>query len=323
MKKFKIIFVLTVLVIFDVVYAVQDEHEKREKPFFLCNQLKKINPDAPYADYFSLEKSFLENGLSLCECTQYLIEKKHKKTFKLMKHEGDISDKQYNDLINLRQNFRVNSKSPTIPLILHFSPESKISMEIKEEICRYFSGYTISMRYDLDLNEFNSPAAADCTYEPAIKPFTGTYRKNGVKIPNKVVIKEYHLYIKDEFENYSLDTRYGTLSHEEQHFKNAHRFQQDVISALFFDSRQLDFNVKENKILQKFVRANEAEADRIPAACTHCMTACSFDKLFVEIAHKCAKDDVFHSSIDKRILWAKRLYKAKLAEEELKNNNPR
>lgn len=280
--------------------GMNDEPSPKQKPFSLCRRLKTINPNAPQQNYEELAQVLLDADLSACECVQHLIEAKQEKRLKKMVEENIISKKYYDKINHLRRtNFDYKPS-----LIVHLPEREFLDAEniLEKDIVPSFSQHSIT------IGNFNEMTAT----------LAEVKRK---KAPTKVEKStKDHLYLGSYFFVLSSDARKGALLHEKEHLKGNH-------TPI---NKSIHQSIKENGTTQSFFknarlryfRSQEAEADRVPAACGSCDDARSLIEFFHELSNKgfmdldkTTKSIALYPSDYKRYAWAQRIYRLKVAEE--------
>lgn len=294
------------------------EQNQEQNKFSICSQIKQIDPNASGATYLELAKKLSENNLSVGACITYLMQKREEKVTELIKKNFDSekTESTIKDLYKEQQQKDANEKKG-IPLTIHCSPS--LDSDIQASIAKKFSEkYRTTI---VPTEEFCSGGAFACVLRPSTLHF-------GVNINGssfvKLMTQNPKLGINASFKKLSLKARNAVLEHERHHLEANHQ----ILRSLWTSNFDNDiFNEYEEKVRSKLMRAHEAAADRIPAACNDYKLASDFVEYFVELCAGCGvshlpnnKSFQSHPSNEKRLLWAQRIYNLKLAEQEIKKN---
>lgn len=305
MNMQKILFIL----FFFFCSSLHSTESKKEKPYHFCQRIKKIPINASEADYKELAQLFLENDLSVCECAWNLVKEKKQKALTRLKSKNYLTQES---ISKIEKFIKQEKLACPINLIVHI-PED-FSPELIKEIGSHFSP-----NFFVEFREDNCTKPTGVIRDVLLERTMSSSEKN----PEFSIKPQstFHLNIDVWFKREKSLSRKGILLHEEQHIYSDHDLETYLLKIETLNQLNIDKIPKDNKEYNKLTRAHETEADIIPGACgdsLECAAALSECHLTTISPHN-YDATATHPTTYVRQIWARRIYKLRKAEEELKN----
>jgi hypothetical protein len=286
----------------------------------VCDKIKHINPNASQEEYRSLVKEILESGESICSCISQKCNEKVEEKIQGLAKEWKITDQQLDDIREFVKKI-AEKDSKEGELFVEIDPQLHLSSEEVSFITKLFKevGYrngsvcVLNTKRNVEIRRIFS-----VDYDDILKKI------------NNIDVKSYELYINSSWFDSSESLRGGLL-----HEIKGHAGHYDMINdrLLFLNARAenqdlYDDNLSyaESLYYQKYKRALEKRADRMPAACGAVEDAKSIYTSLKDLKEQWSEDQLkieeksSHPTAEKRLAWATRILNLKKAEEELKKD---
>lgn len=292
----------------------QEEHEQNR--FLVCNEIKKIDPNASRAKYRRLVQDLSKNNLSVCACITYLVKEREKRAIELINQ--NISEKAEHIIKETykQEQEKDNALENGIPLPIYCSPsiDADIQTSVAEKFSREYRTTII-----VSDKEVCGPGVIAC-----VRRWVAHEINSNDSDSVKFTVKNPEMGITALFEKNSPDARNAVLEHERYHLKEDHSLLH-ILSEFFLRNNKgyhinSTLNDQQQKLCAKLGRAHESAADRVPAACNDCKLASDFVKFFGSTSNSTKNEFSKQPPAEKRSRWAQRIYNLKSAEQEIKKD---
>lgn len=322
MKKY--LYILTTICLFSI-HTLQTQTTQEEKSYHLCQKIKKIKPNAPASEYKKLVKLLHDNDLSVCECAWNIVDEKRQKAFTVLRDKKFITDENIDTLNERMEQIKEDKEKQLYPLEVTI-PEN-LPQEIIEEVVDYFSpSFSVKLKkYPIEKETFllNFDSKPLLMKKPKSASTTTDFQKIIVDSRQniEIQIKQFNIFLPENFKDESELSRKATFQHEEQHMFSDHCIEDDLLyDQIQKNKGDNDFPSNE---FNKYSRVHEFEADIIPAACGE-TCECAQALANANFSHHVVKFDPYsenqptHPTAQARQKLAKKISKLREQEELLK-----
>ncbi|MFA6066372.1 MAG: M48 family metalloprotease [Candidatus Babeliaceae bacterium] len=324
-----------------------------EKQIAACNKIKNINPLEQYvnptSEYKQTALLLHQNNVSTCTCMRYFIEEKTKRAHKALEkefeitphwqeHDRTIAAMRAEDVRNAQLIFHPSLPQHEGELIQNMIQEKNIQLPLYVKKSNSNRSCYIGLRRLIPQNTRIFKLALthrdfdNCNEQEKIgtllhelKHAEQSHLYYEIALAQELQ-KKAEFYKKNRVQAYD-DCQQGNIIRKILNIKDKNA-EQIYIQTAQRESwyEQKVKNLKRSPSYLKFSRSQEAEADRIPAACGTCEDARAITSMTIDIfkttparnAHKQST----HPSPVTRIEWAMRIKGVKEAEEALRINEP-
>lgn len=264
----------------------------------VCQELKAIAPDAPQEAYNALAQKLKENNLTTGDCIKHILDLRKQRAFHAVQQEIGFSDDEWHQhfplFVKAVQEYN-QSSAPTITCESAISPT--LYQDLKTMIRNHGLRESIQIRKDNDVSiDQNLTAKINNDLSCSISGNQGSI-----------------LYINPNlFKAYSMQAAQGNIAHEMTHRKRNHHEEEVFLWAL-----AEKYNVAELETINKFIRTQEAEADRLPAACDQLCVARNVEAWMEDSLKILGTYTKYtHPTPEKRLAWATRIRRLREIEEQ-------
>lgn len=264
---------------------LQAKHASYYSKKEVCPQIKTLLDSASKQNFDQVIDAMRAKNLTTCDCIKFLSKEKNEKVLKATQRVFDLNTK---DIENFKQQVKSEHKKAK-PIEFQFKgfvfPRIQNFIKDIAQLLNAKSSVSVEVRAKAS----NMSAHQDfCVKSLANEQGDEAIVLNLNGLPSK-----------------------ATIAHELTHINKNHTLQERLIGLK-----------TGGYVVPSFLRAQEAEADRIPAACTDCEIAKSFVEQLKSDLNDGRVDlnDEIHPKPEKRLQWAQTIHTLRTLEEKLKKS---